>query len=514
MNLLDRFVGWMSPERALRRSMARERLERLSRRQETYAAAKTDRMTGAWSPANSSINSVIGASAVPVRARVRQLVRDFPYFASAVDNIVAFTVGAGITFQSKVRTADGKLDKRRAQQIEDAFRFWADEADVAGKLHFYEMMDLGKRQDVECGEFLLVKRYRPKERRYIPYCLQAYEADWLTTRNDTGHQAGTAAATEIWQGVEYETSTGRVLAYHFTDPDGWGKPVRIAAEHIVHGFKTLRPGQIRGITPFAAGLLLARDLQEYMDAEIDAAKMAAKYLAFVKSESPIAGQLGVKTYGTGEDQQYIEEMENAIVEYLNPGESVEIAHNPRPGATFPPMVRLLLTMLAVTTGVPYEILSGDYLQINYSTSRTARNDFLHRLRPIIARHVRQWCQPVIVPFFDWAVTAGRIDLPGYFANPHPWRRCEWQPPGMESIDPAKETRAAVEGAKAHLRSPQEVIRARGRDPEEVLREIAEFKEMQADLGITPEEIPTSLKTNPAALDEQSKSAAHLTVIRR
>jgi lambda family phage portal protein len=502
MNIIDKIAAYLSPTVGLKRMAAREHLKKLKARQTTYAAAKSDRMTGAWHPVNTSVNHVIGDSSVNVRARVRQLVRDFPYLHNAVNRIVDYTVGSGIMFQSKVRSPDDKLDKKSIRKVEDAFKFWADEADVAGKLHFYEMMALGKRQDVESGEFVLVKRFRPRENRYIPYCLQAYEADWLTTRNDTGMYHG-PQPVEIYQGIEYRKSTGRVIAYHFDDPDSWGKPVRVKAENVIHGFQTLRPGQLRGISPFTSGLLLAHDLQDYMEAEIDAAKMAAKYLAFVKSSSPAGRQLGLETVTNDDgEQEYIEEMENAIIEYLNPDEDITIASNPRPGGTFPPMVRLLLCMLAATTGIPYEILSMDYQQLNYSTSRTSRNDFLHALKPVVARHIRQWCQPASVPFFDYAVLSGKLDLPGYFTNPHMYRRSEWQGPGMESIDPLRESKAWIDSTKSNLRSPQEAIRARGKDPEEVLREIQEFRAWEKEMGIEPMDVSKAMANNPASVEKQ------------
>jgi putative protease len=52
---------------------------------------------------------------------------------------------------------------------------------------------------------------------------------------------------------------------------------------VLHGFQMLRPGQLRGVTPFAPAIMLAKDMGDYTGAEIDAAKLAAKWLAFVKS---------------------------------------------------------------------------------------------------------------------------------------------------------------------------------------------------------------------------------------
>ena len=509
---VDTLVEVFSPARALKRRFDREKIAALAKRAkrtEQYASSKTDRMTGTWAPANTGVNDIIGLSSQNVRARVRQLVRDFPYFASAINRLVDYTVGPGIVFQSKIQTADGQLDRKRIRQVEDAVLFWMDDADFAKKLHFYEIMQLVKRQDVEAGEFIIIKRY-PNDRRYLPFALQVYEADWLTTEFDTYTSAvarppgPNEPKFEIRQGIKYDRFTGQIISYFFCDPAAWGQTIEIFAKDIVHGFETLRPGQLRGISSFAPGVLLAHDLQDYMDAEMDAAKMAAKYLAFVKTPDAKSRTMGLDTETNDTSTQYIDEMENAIIEYLNPGEEIEISSNPRPGTNFPPFVRLILTMLSVTTGVPYELLSGDYQGMNYTTSRVSRNDFAFYLRPISARHVRQFCTRTITPFFDTAVAAGRLDLPNYFANPYPWLRSEWQPPGMDSVDPLREAKAAIDMKAALLKSPQELIRARGKDPEEVLKECAQWRDWLDEYDLTEEEVSTALANNPAAVDDQDK----------
>jgi lambda family phage portal protein len=382
-NAVDGAIGVFSPKAALHRKFYRNRLSG-KRASAKYAAAKTDRLTGAWAPVDSNVNAIISASSSMVRARVRQLVRDFPYFSRAVDVLVDNTVGSGIMFQSRIQTSDGKLDKQKIQQVEDAFNFWADEADFAGKLHYYEIMELCKRQDLECGEFIAIRRNTRLKGRYIPFALQLIEADWLT---DRGVQK-VGRGNEIDQGIEFNTVTGEIVAYHFTDPDTWGKTTRAKADVVLHGFKTYRPGQLRGISPFSPAVLVTHDLHDYLESEIDAAKMAAKYLAFVtKQEGVNTGLLDGET-GTADEGKKLDEMENAIIEYLQTGEGIEIATNPRPGTNFAPFVKLMLTMISATVGVPYELLSMDYSKMNYSTGRTSRNDFSHFLRPISVRHVR------------------------------------------------------------------------------------------------------------------------------
>ncbi len=146
---------------------------------------------------------------------------------------------------------------------------------------------------------------------------------------------------------------------------------------MLHGFQTLRPGQLRGVTPFAPAILMARDMGDYTTAELGAAKMAAKWLGFVRSQDPGFSQL---TRGLGDPaaclRDEVENLEDLTIEYLNNNEDVSFAPpSQRPGDSFDRFVRHTLRMVAICLDLPYEILSGDYTSINYSTSKASRNDF-------------------------------------------------------------------------------------------------------------------------------------------
>jgi len=483
MNILDKIISYIDPQLALKRAVYRTRYEQ-------YAAAKTTRLTGDWRALNTNVNELVKNSAPNVRARVRQLVRDFPYFSNAVNIIVDYTVGQGIVFQSKVHKVNGDLDQKNIDRIEYAFRAWMDDCDIAGRLHYYEMQRLAKKQDVESGEFIVVKRQVKKQLK-----LQMLESDWLDVNKNEKDKKLT-----VDQGVEYDYNSGRPVAYHFVDPDGWGKTMRIPAESVIHGFDTLRPGQVRGISPLASGVLVAHDLSEYMDAEIDASKLAAKYLAFVKTPDIASRQLALTKEEVSGKNQYIDTLENGIIEYLNPGEDITLASNPRPGSNFPPFVKLVLCMLSATTGVPYEMISKDYQGLNYSTARTVRNDFAKSLKPIVQRHVRQFCNPTFKAFMEHAVMSGILP---YTLSDTRYLDCEWQSPGMDSVDPLKETKAWISAVEAQIRSPQDIIRASGRDPEAVLQEIQQWQKWREEYGIQDPVMPsTASANNPEAVEEQ------------
>ncbi len=478
-----------------------------------YAAAKVTRLTGDWVPAGQSINELLRTSATTVRTRVRQLVRDFPYFTRAANIMVDFTVGTGTVFQSRVLNPDWsaaskgvpKFDRVTCQKIEDAVKWGMDELDAAGRMHGHAMERLAKREDVEAGEFLFVKTYLDDPKRYIPFALHAYEGEWITNTN-----TNPAAGNKVEQGIEYDPRTGRMQAIHLTDPSNYATAQRIKAEYVLHGFDTMRSGQMRGISPFVTAVLVAHDLADYLDATIDTAKLAAKYLAIIETPDAGAFQLSRTIAGTGEDTgKKIEELENAITEYLRPGEKITFAKNEPVSQTFEPFTRFVLRTVAIATGVPYSALAGNYSDTNFTSLRGERQDVLKMFAPQQDRHVRQFTAPVAREIITSAVLSGKLVLPGYFKDQRRYWRGVWIPPGMEPIDPLRESKANRDDIAAGLRSPQEIAAKRGRDIEEVLDELAEFDEMVAARDLVLETGSTSLANNPAAVENDGRDLSRL-----
>lgn len=494
------------------------RLDTEGRRQ--YAAAKVTRLTGDWIPVGTDINTIVRSSSPLLRSRIRQLVRDFPYFSRAINILVDFTVGTGMNFQSRVLNPnwqpgkkERKFDRAICQSIEDAVSWWMDEADAAGRLHFGEMERLANRQEVEVGEYLFVKTVLKDPKRYIPFALQAYETDWLSATPEK-----IADGNEFDQGKEFDPKTGRVVAYHLSVPSGYSiynaaasyRVQRILAEHVVNGFDTHRAGQLCGVSPFVTAVLIAHDLSDYLDATIDTAKLAAKYLAMIETPDAAGFQRLRTVDGSGSDQgKKLESLENAIIEYLRPGEKVTFAQNNSVGETFQPFTRFVIRMLAIATGTSESLLSGNYADYNYTSLRGERQDLVKMFEPRQFRHVKHFTAPIINEAIEWAVMSGKLKLPGdYWRNPRAYQRGVFIPPGREPIEPLRESKANRDDIAAGLRSPQEIVAARGRDLEDVYDEIAEAKEMAEERGLTFDDTDTALANNPAALgatDDGAKS---------
>jgi lambda family phage portal protein len=378
-----------------------------------------------------------------------------------------------------------------------------DELDAGGRMHGHEMERLCKRQDVEAGECLLVKVMINDPNRYTPLAYSAYEPDWLSAVPEK-----VASGNQFDQGIEYDPKTGKVVAYHFAVPTGYGYPYmtgsmnvqRIPASYVIHNYEMLRPAQLRGISPFTTAILIAHDLGDYLDATMDVAKLSAKYLAMVETTDVPGFQNARSVNGTGVDQgKKLESVENAIIEYLRPGETIKFAKQDTMSDNFTPFTKFVLRMVAVATGVTYELLTSDYDGISYSNLRGIRNDFVTQIKPVQDRHIRHISQPLRLSIIDSAVQAGRIRLPGYQSNPYQYWQGAYTPPGMESPDPLREGKAWIEQIQYNLRSPQEVAAARGRSLEEILDECAEANRMMTDRGLSIGPVSTALQTNPAAV---------------
>src|SRR5512140_2677989 len=104
MNAIDKVIGYFAPERAYRRARFRAATEVFA-----YDGAKSGRRTDGWIAPGGDANSEVGASLQALRNRSRDLLRNNPYAAKAITELVGNTVGTGIVPQAK--TGDSALDK-------------------------------------------------------------------------------------------------------------------------------------------------------------------------------------------------------------------------------------------------------------------------------------------------------------------------------------------------------------------------------------------------------------------
>ncbi|MGE4519541.1 MAG: phage portal protein [Desulfobacteraceae bacterium] len=486
-NGVDSVIGLFSPVRQLRRMSARELLKEQKKR---FAAGDMD---NGWSPAGGEkdINQLISQKQQRVSQRVKQLVRDFPFFARAVSVRQDLVVGTGIKLQSRVRRNSEPL-RIINKENEDFFKQWEDIADSSGVHHFSELCRLAKKSEMEDGEYLFIKREIHNSKRIVPFSLQLIEPSRLSVIG-----ARVKKGNIISQGIEFEPKTGQRVAYHIEN-EGYGKPVRIPAEYVIHGFKPIAPGQIRGISPLASGVVVADYLHDLIESTLDTTRKASKYLGFVTTPDISGFQKG-KT--TTRDGKKIENIESTILEYLNPGEKVEFADSNMPGTSHDSLILLILRMLSVSTETPFEMLTANYSGLSYSNHKGSRADMMRGIRSDQQRMIKNLHSPVYKEIIRWGVLTGKLKRPGFFETPEIWLDHAWIPPGLESTDNLRDSKGNSESVKNGLRSPQQIFKESGQDMEEVLDDLSEFYRLAEEKGV-PIEImksSTSIQNNPAAL---------------
>src|SRR5580765_7530822 len=246
-----------------------------------YEAASIQRRLSPWSPQRLHINSIIAAEGAMLTGRSRQIIANSPYAANSSETFTTYATGTGIKLSSLVDDADRKTE------IEDLFTAWTDEADADGLTDFYGLQALSCRGTFDAGE--VFGRLRPRfssDGLTVPLQIQLYEAEQL----DLSYTTLLSNGNQIRSGIEFD-AIGRRAAYHFwrehpgdTTLGLSNERVRVPASRIVHLYKPLRPGQIRGKPWLTAAMLKLYDLDQYDDAELARKKTAAMFMAFAMKQ--------------------------------------------------------------------------------------------------------------------------------------------------------------------------------------------------------------------------------------
>ncbi len=459
-----------------------------------HEAAGRGRRALAWMPGNPGAIAALAATQADLRAKSRDLVRRNAWAQAAVEAYVANAVGTGIKPQSM---APDESFRRDAQAL---WGDWCDEADAAGQTDLYGLQALACRSMVEGGEALIrLRPRRPDDGLLVPLQLQVLEPEHLPLDLNTDLPSGNV----VRSGIEFD-GLGRRVAYHLfrSHPeDGALSPmsgqggldtVRVDAREVMHLYRVLRPGQIRGEPWLSRGLVKLNELDQYDDAELVRKKTAAMYAGFVTRPSPEDNLMG-----EGEADDFgiaLAGLEPGTLQILEPGEDIKFSQPADVGSSYAEFMRQQFRAIAAAVGITYEQLTGDLTGVNYSSIRAGMLEFRRRCEALQhAVLVHQMCRPIWAAWMRQAVLSGALSAPGFLRGPLVRRRqylaVKWIPQGWSWVDPEKEFKALVLAIRAGLMSRSEAIATNGRDAEDVDREIAADNQRADTLGLVLDSDP-------------------------
>ena len=164
--------------------------------------------------------------------------------------------------------------------------------DANGLTDFYGLQALALRAMVESGKSFGRLRIADTGAGLPPLQIELLDREQVPT--DLHRETGGGA--RIRAGIEFDAA-GKRIAYHCYRhrPGDALAPmaldtVRVPAADIVHLFQALAPGQLRGITSLAPILLRLHELDQYEDAALVKAKVAALFTGFIRDpDGTVAG---------------------------------------------------------------------------------------------------------------------------------------------------------------------------------------------------------------------------------
>lgn len=454
-----RLAGWVAPYAG----------------QRMYESARRSRLNADWNPSTSSEDAELASSLTNVRNMSRALVRDNPYAKRARRVVVNNVIGSGIGLQAQVVNSRGGLATRANDGIETAFDEWsnAEFCHTGGSLHFADIEIQAMGQVFEAGEVFIRQHYRPFGRSRIPYALELIEAERVPHEFQPDAAARSGAVVRL--GIEVDDYQ-RPLAYWIRQAHpGDIRPAyaasaqleRVPAQDIIHLRLINRWPSTRGMPWLHAVIQRLRDMGGYTEAEIVAARAAACIMGFIKSaELPAPGV-------EGEAQRTLE-FSAGMIERLAPGEEYT-AHTPnRPNTALEAFMRFMIREFAAGTDVPYESVSCDYSQSNYSSSRLSLLDSRDLWRMLQSWFLRNFRQRVHRSWLQQAVLAGQVlgvSVSEYAPNPQKFEAARYKTRGWSWIDPTKEVNAAKESVLCGFSTVTDVISqtAGGQDLEDILK---------------------------------------------
>lgn len=439
-----------------------------------YAGAQASRLTNDWVTSVTSADQEIKGSLKRLRARSRQLVRDNDYARSAVRVVRNSVVGQGVRLQAQVkRQRGGGLDLKTNEMIEKAWADWGrkDSCNTAGQLCFSDIEKLAVASMCESGEvFIRIVRQR-FGRSKVSFALEVLEADQLD--EDYQHPAKTAG--NVWKlGVELD-KFGRPVNYAFLsrhpgdtafpthNPDK--RHVIVPAKDVIHIFDraSARPGQTRGVPWMASAMQRMHHLEGWEQASVVRARASSALMGFIQSPE---GELDPG--GEVFDEQRVTGFEPGQFKYLQPGETVTIPNMDAPTGEYEPFLRAQLRALASGIGCSYEVISGDYSQSNYSSSRLALLQDRDTWRSIQQMMREQFYQPVYDAWLEMAVLSGALNLPVYETDPERYQSVRWVFRGYSYVDPQKEIAAQKAAVRNGFKTLADVVAENGGDLDELL----------------------------------------------
>lgn len=479
LSMLDRSIAAVAPVWGARRMHARMVMALAGG---AYSGARKNRRSmSEWDTAGGDANEALLPDLDLLRDRSRDLVRNNPLAAGAINTKVTSIIGTGLKVQSLIDAEFLGLSDEQAEAWQKAaereFWFWGNrECDLERTLNFAALQELALRACLCDGDVFALLPMVSRPGSAYETRLQLIEGDRVSNKDkasDSNTLAGGierddhGAPVKCWianehPGKFYSSKSLTWNDYPFFDDNG--------IPLVLHVYRKLRPGQSRGVPDLAPVIESLKQLGRYTEAELMAAVISGMFTVFVTTESGESG-LGDMPGLAGASRPSVGKQGEVHLDYgavvdLAEGESVSTANPGRPNSGFDPFVLAIIRQIGVALELPYELMIKHFTA-SYSASRAALLEAWRAFRTRRQWFAAQFCQPAYEAVIAEAVMRGRLSAPGFLRDPRiraAYLGSEWVGDPMGQLNPVAETRAARDRIELGISShPREAMESLGVD---------------------------------------------------
>lgn len=466
MNIIDKLIAPFSPQSALKRTIARQKLKAVEGIQNSgysrHGASKTKKSLLGWNSKGASPDEDIIDNLKTLRERSRDLYMGSPLATGALKTIRTNVVGAGLKLNARIDYEFLGLTADQADEweknVEREWRLWANsrECDAARMMTFGQLQSLVVLSELMNGDVFSMLPVIPRKGSVYDLRVALIEADRVCDPKvkpelPEGYKLSGGVVRDKYGAPVYcyitnnhpGTLRGQVDPKFEKVPFFGAKTGRPNVLYIAHNME--RVGQIRAAPYLSPVIEALKQLGRYTEAELMAAVVSGMFTVFIQSnepDNPLESNIPDDEHVDSDENSL--ELGNGAIIGLNPGETANVANPGRPNAAFDGFVTSVARQIGAALEVPYELLIKHFTA-SYSASRGALLEAWKMFRMRRAWLVESFCQPIYEEWLAEAVAKGRISAPGFFSDPlvrAAWCGAEWYGPTQGQLDPLKEANAA------------------------------------------------------------------------
>lgn len=249
---------------------------------------------------------------------------------------------------------------------------------------------------------------------------------------------------------------------------------------------------------FARVMDKIRQVDQYLDADLVAARAAACYAAFIVKPG------AVNRNATPNNER---NLSPGMIAELAPGEDIRFSEPKRNAGTPAEYAKTQGRRISAGMNISYDIAMRD-ISGNFSAARQNMLEDRKTFRPLQQFMIDHFCDKIWRQFVTACYLSGIFYASDFASNPEKYFSVDWQTPGWSWIDPTKEVTANKESIKGGLTTLAEVCSSQGLDWEEVLQQQALERKRAQELGLELDVFNPTTQLTSMNTDEEDNDNAN------